>query len=525
MPEKQAQKQNQPYQEVKSKAKTVRFYLQREPFSMDPRKGSTRGSAVVLRELFEGLMRTNSEGTPSFAVARDLELSDDKCTYRFSLRPSSWSNGTPVTAYDFEYAWKSIISPQTTSSYSFLFYCIKNAREARMGKISLDEVGIKAENNHTLLITLEHPTPYFLELTAHPAYSPVCRAITEKSTTWCNEAGPEYVCNGPFVLDKWKHRSKIVLAKNSTYWDASSVAAQKITFPLIEDPQTALNMFECGAIDWVGDPFGNLPLEAVPRLKVSKQLQTHHIGHADWMKLNTKHPLLASAKIRNALAMAINRQEIVDHLLQGGEIPAYSLLPTTLTLLKKRTFEDNDIEKAVQLMEEGLQELNLNKDNLPILGLNFTSEPRDKKIAEAIQQQWQKILGIKALLKPADRNTHLSLLLSGDFDIALATWFLFFHDPICNLELLKYKSGSFNYTNWGDPHYTALLDLSAAELDIDRRNEFLSQAEELVMNAMPIIPICYNTSLFVKNPKVIGESLSPIGVFEWKKVDLYAQPT
>lgn len=507
-------------QAEKSDAKTVRFYLQREPLSMDPRKGGNRGSAIVLRELFEGLMRTNSKGVPSFAAASNVELSEDKCTYRFTLRPSTWSNGMPVTAYDFEYAWKSNLSPQTTTAYSYAFYCIKNARDARLGKTSLDNVGIKAEDDKTFVVTLEHPAPYFMELTSNPIYSPVCKAVAEQNANWCNDVGPDYVTNGPFVLSQWRHRSEIVLAKSATYWDAPSVAAQKMSFPVIEDPQTALNMFECGALDWAGDPFGALPLEAIPRLKEKKLLQSYHIGNADWIELNGKHPLLASAKIRNALAMAINRQDIVDHLLQGGEKPAYSILPVTLTLLKAPTFKDNDTAQAVQLMEEGLQELNLTKDNLPVLNLSFPSEPRDKMVAEAIQQQWQKTLGIKVLLKPTDRNAHLSLLSTGGFDSALVTWFTFFHDPIYNLEFLKYKTGSFNATNWEDPHYIALLDQSDAEPDIERRNELLSQAEEFLMRAMPVIPICYNTSLFVKNPKVTGESISPIGVFEWKKVDL-----
>ncbi|MBS0655078.1 MAG: peptide ABC transporter substrate-binding protein [Verrucomicrobia bacterium] len=507
-------------QEVKSDAKTVKFYLQREPLSMDPRKGGNRGSAIVLRELFEGLMRINSKGIPAYAAAKDVELSEDKCTYRFTLRPSVWSNGMPVTAYDFEYAWKSNLSPQTTTCYSYAFYCIKNARQARMGDVSLDEVGIKAEDANTLVVTLEHPAPYFIELTSNPIYSPVCKAVVEKSTSWCNDVGPEYVCNGPFVLDQWKHRSEIVLAKNPSYWDAPSVAAQKISFPLIEDPQTALNMFESGCIDWAGDPFGALPLEAIPRLKTHNLLQAHQIGNADWMELNTSHPLLSSAKIRNAMAMAINRQDIADHLLQGGEKPAYSILPTTLTLLKQPTFKDNDTVVAAQLMEEGLRELNLSRDSLPVLGLSFPSETRDKLVAEAIQQQWQKALGVKVVLKPTDRNAHLNLLSTGSFDTALVSWFTFFHDPIYNLEFLKYKTGSFNSTNWEDPYYISLLDLSDEEPDTERRNALLCEAEEVLMKAMPVIPICYNTSLFVKNPKVTGEGLSPIGVFEWKRVDL-----
>lgn len=506
--------------ETKSEPKTLHFYLQREPISIDPRNGGNRMSTVVLRELFEGLMRLDSKGEPTFAAARDIDISDDKCTYRFHLRPSFWSNGMPVTAHDFEYAWKSNLAPDTMTSYSYVFYFIKNAQAARLGKVGIDDVGIKAEDNHTLKVTLEHPTPYFVELTTHPVFSPVCKAIVEKNRSWSNEVGPDYVCNGPFVLDRWKHHNEIVLTKNQLYWDASSVAVQKITFPLIENAETALNLFEKGELDWVGDPFGHIPLEAISNLKKKNLLQSLPIGAANWVALNTNHPLLSSPKIRNALAMAICREEITEYLLQGGEKPAFSILPETLTCLKKPTFKDHDRELAFSLFEEGLQEANVTRDSLPVLDISHSSESRDKIIAAAIQQQWQKVLGIKVSLSPADGNSHLSRLITKNFETALVTWYTFVHDPIHNLESVKFKTGGFNVTSWEHPEYIALLDQADTETTPALRTALLSQAEELLMTQMPLIPICSNNALFIKNPKVRGESLSPVGMFEWKKIDL-----
>lgn len=501
--------------------KSVRLYLQTEPFSMDPRKAGNRFSQVALRDMFEGLMRIDSQGRPAFAVAKSYELSDDKCTYRFHLRPASWSNGMPVTAYDFEYSWKSNLYPDAPTAYSYAFYCIKNARAAHMGELKIDTVGIKAEDESTLVVTLEHPAPYFIELTSNPLYSPVCKAVVERNPNWNNEAGPDFVCNGPFTLAEWKHRSEFVLAKNELYWDAEAVSVHRLHFPIIEDPLTALNMFETGQLDWVGDPFGTIPLEAIPRLKQNKSLELRQIGSVSWLEVNVRHPLLASAKIRRALAMAVNRTELVEHLLQGGEKPAFSLLPETLTFIDKPFFGDNDIVHARQLFTEGLQELAIAKETMPGINLCHSSDPRDKSIAEAVQQQWMLAFGLKVSLSPADFNAHLKRVAGGEFDVAGLTWYTFYHDPIYNLESFKYAAG-FNGTHWEHPYYIDLLNKSDASIDEMQRDNLLSTAEEFLMNEMPVIPICYNTSKFCKNPKIYGETLSPIGMFELKKVDIDA---
>lgn len=516
------QQENTQPTDTKSDQKKVRLYLQSEPISMDPRKAGNRISQIAIRELFEGLMRMDSQGRPAPAVAKSYEVSEDKCTYTFHLRPATWSNGMPVTAYDFEYSWLSNLYPDSPTAYSYAFYCIKNARDARMGEVKIEEVGIKAQDAATLVVTLEHPAPYFIELTSNPLYSPVCKAVVEKNPDWHNDAGPDYVTNGPFVLSQWKHRSELVLAKNERYWDSNAVSVQSLSFPIIEDPLTALNMFETGELDWVGDPFGTLALEAIPRLKECKKLEQRPIGSVSWLEVNVEHPLLRSVKVRQAFAMAINRQELVEHLLQGGERPAFSLLPETLTFMQQPFFKDNASDEARVLFNEGVKELNLTLDNLPEITLCHMSDPREKSIAEAVQQEWQKTFGVKITLSSSDWNAHLKRVASGEFDVAGLTWYTFYHDPIYNLEFLKYATASFNGTHWEHPHYIELLNSSDAAVDEAVRDELLSQAEEFLMSQMPVIPICHNTSKFCKSPKIYGESLSPIGMFELKKVDVDA---
>jgi len=506
--------------------KILRFYLQNEPQSMDPGKGGARRSQVVLRELFEGLMRIDANGRPSFASAKSVDVSDDKTTYTFYLRPSLWSNGQPVTAHDFVYSWKRMVAQDAPTAFSYAFYCIKNARKANMGIATLDDVGVTALDNHTLRVELEHPTPYFVELTSNPLYSPICKSVEQRNPSWHAAAGPDFVTNGPFTLETWNPFSEIVLAKNEYYWDKASVPTQKITFPILEDPQTALNMYEAGLLDWVGDPFGDLPADAIAKLKAEQKLQLREIGSANWLEVNVNHPLLRSTKIRKALAMAINRQEIADHLLQGNEKPAYSIVPETLTLLTKPTFKDNDIETAKILFNEGLQELNLDKNALPPITLSTYSEPLQKALAEAIREQWERALGLTVSISSTDRTSHLTSISKGEFDIAALTWYTFYHDPIYNMELLKYSTGGHNYngTHWEHPHYAKLLDDSDNEPNLAARDAILQEAEEFLMEELPVIPLCYNTSKYVKNNAVFGESLSPIGMLELKNVD-FADPT
>ncbi len=499
--------------------KTVRLYLQSEPYSMDPRIAGNRFSQVVLRELFEGLMRIDGQGRPANAVAKSYEISEDKCTYTFHLRPALWSNGMQITAHDFEYSWLSNLKPDSPTAYSYAFYCIKNARAAHTGEMKLEEVGIKAVDSDTLVVQLEHPAPYFIELTSNPLYSPVCKAVVENNPNWHNEVGDNFICNGPFALQDWKHRSELTLKKNEKYWDNQAVTVARLHFPIIEDPLTALNMYETGELDWVGDPLGTLPLEAIARLREKKSLVTRHTGNVTWLEVNVQNPLLGSKDVRKALAMAINRHDLVEHLLQCDERPAFTCLPETLTFMNEPYFSDNDAATAKSLFDKAVAELNLAKDEVPTIFLSHSSDPRDKSICEAIQQQWQKVLGCNVVLSPADWNAHLTRVAAGDFDVASLTWYTFYHDPIYNLEAFKYATG-YNGTHWEHPHFIELLNKSDAEPNEAMRDQYLAQAEKFIISEMPIIPICHNTFKFCKNQQIYGETLSPIGMFELKNVDV-----
>ncbi len=500
-----------------STTNTLKLYLQAEPMSLDPRAGGDRRSQMLLRELYEGLYRIDENGLPAPALAQDLQISQDQKKYTFTLKDAKWSNGDPVTAYDFEYSWKSNLTPSFISHYPYAFFIIKNGRKARTGELSTDTIAVKAINDKILEVELEHPAPYFLELLANPLYSPVHAKTASKYPNWYKNAGSQYISNGPFTLNSWDHQAEVVLQKNKNYWDSENVKLQRITFAIIENPQTALNMYERQDIDWVGEPFGSLPLDSIPALARERRLETYQIGGIFWFLFNTNTPLLSSPKIRKALAYAIDRDEITKHLLQGGETPAYTLLPPKFSLLAKPLFRDHDTTMAKKLLREGLNDLKVSKVSLPpALVITHWSDPRDKAVAEAVQEQWQKTLGIQVQLSPCDWATYMAKVRTADFETIGSTWFTWYKDPMYNLEFIKFKDSGFNGTRWENLQYIQLLDLADNESDPDKRREYLAQAESLVIEEMPLAPVYNHTYKFVKQAYVQGVYLSPVGQLELK---------
>ena len=511
-----------PKADTSSESNHLHLYLQSEPISLDPRIGGNRNSQVFIRELFEGLMRIGENGKPYFAAAKSVDISKDGCTYKFTLNDSYWSTGEPVTAYDFEYAWKSTLSPAFATNFSYAFYVIKGAKKARLGEIPLSDVGIKAEDEHTLVVDLEHPAPYFLELTANPLYSPVSKKAAEKNPYWNKNGGDAFVSNGPFRLAAWSHQAEFLLTKNPFYPSNDAIKIDGIHVAIINEPQTALSLFEKGALDMAGEPFGTITLEAIPKLAQEHKLETKQIGALYWLEVNTKNPLLASAKIRKALAIAINRNELTEELLGAGEKPAFSVLPESLTLAKKPLFQDNDRKKAQTLFQEGLLELHLTKEELPPLIITYWAEAKEKAIATVLASAWSSAFGIKTVLSSCDWSTFLKKINSSDYEIAGGSWYTWYQDPIYNMEFMKYLASGLNGTNWESARYIELLDQSDLATDTQKRNALLAEAEQLIMDEMPIIPLFSQTYKYLQNPRLKGVYLTPVGNLELKNA--YLEP-
>ena len=499
-------------------AQDLRINIKTEPPTLHPGLAEDSTSGTVLRQVFEGLSRINLKGEAELGAAKDVKISDDQKTYTFTLRDATWSNGDPVTAKDFEYAWKWALNPANNSAYSYQLYYLEGGQAFNEGTGSIDAVGVKAIDDKTLEVKLANPTPFFLELTAFYTYLPINSKIAEANPNWANDAGDNYTTNGPFEVKKWKHSDKIVLEKNKDYWDADSVKLNKITMNMVNDPNTELSMFESGELDWAGMPSGSLPQDALQALKDEDKLHTQPIAGIYNYKLNTTVAPFNNANIRKAFALAINRQELIDNVTQGGQLPAMAIVPPTMfPENEKGYFKDNDVKKAKEYLQKGLEELGY-KDvsELPAIGLSFNTDEGHQKIAQAVQDMWKKNLGVEVTLDNSEWKVYLEKVTALDYNIARMGWLGDFNDAINFLELYYSADGGNNDTGWESKEFQALLDQSATEADADKRQDLLKQAEAIFMDEMPVIPIYFYTNTWVQDENLKDVAVSGLGDVQFK---------
>ena len=478
--------------------------------SLDPRISNEFPSCHVVNMIYEGLMHLDLEGNPTFGVAESVDISDDQLTYTFHLRECKWSNGDPVTAYDFEYAWKKAVDPRFAQTGAFTFYSIKNVSACLEGKASVDEVGVRSLDERTLQVELEHPASYFLSLTTCSTYSPINKKIDQKHPHWSSDVGEHFVCNGPFKLKKWKKSVEIHLEKNEYYWDAKTVKLPGIRVQIIPDANTQFYLYEKGEIDWVGQPFNPLPFDITKDKNVANKLQKMEIMGLSWMFLNTEHPPFNNKNIRKAFAYAINRKEITEHIFQLGEVPALGILNSELALQKKPYFDDGNIEKAQKYFEQGLRELGMTKEELSPIIFSQRTSIFTLRVSQALQQQLKKALGIQLEIEQADFPVHFNKLAKGNFSIGEISWSSWLRDPIYMLDTFRKRSFATNMCRWEDERYMKYLEKSDHEIDPVKRKEYLHQAEALLMEEMPVIPLCFNTLTFMKNSKLKNVYVSPL---------------
>jgi oligopeptide transport system substrate-binding protein len=459
------------------------------------------------------LTRIGQEGIPTGGVAESIHVSQDLTQYTFNLRESYWSNGTKVTAYDFEYAWKKILSPDFKTPFAYLFYPIKHARFVKEGFLSVENIGIKVVNDKTLIIELEQPTPYFLELTAHTLYSPVNRSIDQASPDWVSSDAESYICNGPFRIEKQIPGHSCELVKNQNYWDNENVKLEKILF-FKSPPQLALEMFEKNEIDWIGSP-----LSAWESLYSSIQTSIHSLKSPRmiyWCACNTEVFPLNHLKIRQALAYAIHREHIIDALSYDG-LPATTPLPLIHTLNHKNQFLDGNKVKARQLFQEALQELGLRVDHFPVLTFIHVNRDIKKKVARMIQQQWEETLGIRCKIEEHDWKTLFRKLSTGDYQLGGVAWASIIDDPLYILDGFKNRENLLNFTKWEHPEFRKALDKAVLQRKPDERTHYIAKAEHILMEEVPVIPIFHEFERYGKKPHLKGICISKVGYFDFKK--------
>ena len=489
--------------------KTLRLAFLTEANSLDPRYGYEIPANHLIKMLFEGLMRMTPEKTLIPAACEEVEISKDQKTYTFRIRSALWSNGKPVTAHDFEYAWKWVIDPKTSSRGTSDFYPIKNVQAIVKGELPIDAAGIRCEDAKTLVVELDHPTPYFLELTSTSVYSPICNGIDRTDPLWAQKTGESFVSNGPFLLKERNPNSHLALSKNPHYWNAGQVAMDQIQIAIVNDIQTQMALFQKNQIDWFGKPFTTLPLDAIPSLRKEKILELFPEQALYWYFINTEKFPFHNTKMRRAFAYAVDRKSIVDHLLKEDEEIA------TGVNRNSHFFTDADLPKAKELFEEALSELKLTRETFPKIALSFCNIETNNRVACIVQQQLKEALGIEVTLDGQEWVKYYDNIVHGNFQIGGLCWHSRIRDPIYNLHLFKHKNDLLNVSRWENTRFQQLIDEAENQVDQAARDEALREAESLLMEEMPIIPVYHLTVSYAKNPLLKNVYVSEINEIDF----------
>jgi len=508
---------------------TLRINIGTDPVSLDPRKARDLNAVTLMHMLFEGLTRTSKTSELEMAIAEEIEVSEDGLQYIFSLRPSFWSNGDLVTSFDFAESWKTILDPQFPTDIAYQLYVIKNGRKAKLGEIGLEEVGIQTPDPQTLIVELEQPVPYFLDLLTLSSFLPISHKVANANPNWA--LSPEdYVCNGPFVLEDWNHADQIRVVRNSRYWQADEVHLTAIDLTMMA-PDTELKMFEEGKLDWAGSPLSTIPADAVVSLKAEDKLQISPFSATYFYRVNVsdmfrekKNPM-ACAHFRKALAFSLNRKAITEHILQGGHTPATSLVPPQMGLSQKGYFHDDYQEMARAQLMDALAALDLTLEALPSITISYASSDRNVAIAQAVQKQWEEGLGIKVELEAVEPKVFYQKVAQKQYQIAAGSWTADFNDPTNFLEVFKYKDASTNNTNWENPKYIDLLNQSALCRDLEERKGLLREAEQVLIEQMPIIPIFHYAMNFLQRDRLEEVAFSPLGQVDFRWARMSLEPT
>lgn len=484
--------------------------------SFDPIVGIDDQSQLIIKMLFEGLMTFDLSGDLVPALAESYTISPDCKIYTFSLRECSWSNGKPITAYDFEYSWKRAISDTSKSLVVQNYYPIKNVREYLRKEKSIDELGIKALDARTFQVQLEHPTSYFLEAVATSSFYPVNAELDKRKPSWFKEVGANFACSGPFTLEKHKHNDELILKRNPLYWDAKSVKLPGIKVAIVSDFSTELNLFEKDQIAWVGKPISRLPLDAISSLKKNSRLTHLPAIGVYWYFINTEAFPFTNKKMRKAFAYAMNRKEITDHIFQTGEEPALGVLPKRLKVQSSGYFEDNNLVEARRLFEEGLNELGITKEQLGPILISYNSSEYHQRTSLVVQQQWQEAFGIEVKLQQEEWKIHYQNLVSGNYQVGGMGWNSWLRDPIYIMQTFRTKSDGINMSRWESETYKKLLEAAEVEPDAEKRLSIFREAEKFLMEEMPVIPVYFTSICYSQSPRLKDVYVSELSQLDFK---------
>ena len=486
-----------------------------EPKTIDPSLNTMKAVDVYIIHAFEGLTKLDSNNNVIGGMAESWDISEDGLKYTFYLRTNAkWSDGKPVTAGDFEYSWKRAVNHKTASAYSYAMEIIKNANEINAGIMDYNDLGIKAIDDYTLEVILENPTVYFLEFIATTGiFMPIRKDIVE---TYGDEwtLNPEtYIGNGPYKMTERLIDDKIVFSVNTNYYSKEEQIAKKITFILTSDPNTAIAGLKNGSIHFSALETPALEIE---NLKSENYIYLNNSLGIYYLELNITNDALKDKRVRQALALAIDRNYMISNVING--IPAGAFVPPQIKGLND-TFRNEskdyidvnpnnhkeNVEKAKLLMAEAGYP---NGENYPILELKVS--PGNLLKGEVIQQMWKENLNVTVQLIQEEFTTTIQSLIEKDYQLSRMGWIANYNDPMTMLDVML-SYGGVNHTGFSNANYDRLILIAKESPDNKVRMDAMREAESILMDEMPIIPIYYRLDALMISPKLKGAVISSLG--------------
>lgn len=490
-------------------ADMVTVDLQTEPPVLNSMLSTDSVAVTILRMSMTGLMRLDGQGQPIEGLAEKVDISEDKKTYTFHLRKDAkWSNGDPVTANDFLFAWNNILDPNTGAPNVYsLCDSILNAKEVYDGTKTPDALGAKASDDYTLTVELIDPFPYALELFAQTDFLPVNQKAYESigADVYGTDAD-KIVTNGAYNIAEWTHDSHVLMEKNENYFAADSIKVPKVKYVMLGDENTRINAFKSGQLDMF-DIFG----QQISLLSAEGDgiVSSYYDNTVFCFQFNQKRQTMANAKICQALTMAIDTKSLCDDVFQDGSIPADGIVPPEISGAGEESYSkargslfSYDAKKAKQLFEEGLKELNT---DAAALNLTYTANNSSigKLQGEYFQQQWEQNLGLKVELELMDWAALLQAQQNGDFDFTFSGWNGGTDDPLNYLNTFAADNSS-NVGAYNDPAYDELMLKAKKEADAVKRQELMVEAEKMLIDSGAALPLYYTKIVYASSAKVKG---------------------
>ncbi|KXF75358.1 ABC transporter substrate-binding protein [Paramesorhizobium deserti] len=478
-----------------------------EPQTLDQAQTSINIEEFILKDLYEGLTIYDAAGKIVPGTAESWTISDNGGVYTFKLRPDAkWSDGSPVTSDDFVFSYQRIQDPKTAAGYANILYPIKNAEKVNKGELPVDQLGVRAVDDKTLEITLEQPTPFFLELLAHQTALPVSKASVEKNGASFVQPGV-MVSNGAFKLVAHVPNDSLTMEKNPEYWDAANVKLDKVIFYPIDDQAASVRRFEAKEMDLVY----NFSADQIERLRqaygdavhVSPTLATYYYA------FDSRNEPFNDVRVRRALSMAVDRDFLAKEIYSGSQIPAYSMVPPGIENYgepSKADFADmsqlDREDKAIELMKEA----GYGEGGKPLdIEIRYNTNPNHERVATAVADMWKNTFGAKVSLLNLDISSHYAYLQEdGKFNVARAGWVADYADAENFLALSVSSNKTFNYGKFNNVKYDALMKQSYTERDPAARKIILHEAEKILMQEQPIAPLLTQADLWLVADKVQG---------------------